>query len=49
MVLSDQFTTLSSNKVAENWLTLLQKWERIDSSTLPNRFEQSVPERCQKQ
>lgn len=35
LVLSDQFTTLSSNKVAENWLTLLRKWERIDSSTLP--------------
>ncbi|WPS88104.1 LuxR C-terminal-related transcriptional regulator [Brevibacillus halotolerans] len=35
MVLSDQLTILSSNKVADNWLALLRKWERIDSSTLP--------------
>ncbi|MCG7318946.1 LuxR C-terminal-related transcriptional regulator [Brevibacillus laterosporus] len=35
MVLSDQLTILSSNKAADNWLALLQKWERIDSSTLP--------------
>ncbi|MCP1359307.1 LuxR C-terminal-related transcriptional regulator [Aneurinibacillus migulanus] len=35
LVLSDQLTMLSSNAAAKHWLSLLQKWEGIDSHILP--------------
>ncbi|NEW05726.1 LuxR family transcriptional regulator [Paenibacillus sp. SYP-B3998] len=35
LILSDQLTILSSNVVADQWLSLLQKWECIDFPTLP--------------
>ncbi|WP_438351023.1 helix-turn-helix transcriptional regulator [Paenibacillus sp. FA6] len=35
LVLSDQFITLSSNAAANYWVNLLQKWECIESHTLP--------------
>lgn len=35
LILSDQFTTLSSNSTANDWLSLLRKWEGINNDLLP--------------